>query len=158
MARVTFTVHSHSSIDADAVWRALVDWQGHGDWVPATTVRVIEGDGGVGTVFVARTGVGPLAFDDHMVVTAKDDEARTATVRKTGPLLLGEAGFTVVSTPTGSLLSWFEDVTIPRVPSFLGPIAVLPTKASFMVALANLRRQLTRQDPSAVHGSAPEPE
>lgn len=144
MARVTFTVHTRWSIDPDTLWRALVDWQGHGEWVPATTVRMIEGDGGVGTQFVARTGVGPLAFDDHMTVTARDDRARSATVRKTGPLLLGDAGFTVIATPTGSMLTWFEDVTVPRVPRFLGPVAVLPSKASFLVALANLRRRLQR--------------
>lgn len=144
MARVTFTVHTRWSIDAETLWRALVDWQGHGDWVPATSVRILEGDGGVGTVFVARTGVGPLAFDDHMVVTAREDQSRSATVRKTGPLLFGEAGFTVVSTPTGCLLTWFEDVTVPRVPRFLGSLAVLPSKASFLVALANLRRRLQR--------------
>lgn len=144
MARVTFTVHTHWSIDPDTLWRALIDWQGHGDWVPATTVEVTQGDGDVGTTFVARTGVGPLAFDDHMVVMSRDDDARTATVRKTGPVLFGEAGFTVISTPNGCMLTWFEDVTIPRVPRFVGPVATLPSKASFLVALGALRRRLQR--------------
>lgn len=65
-------------------------------------------------------------------------------MRKTGPLLFGEAGFTVVSTPTGCTLTWFEDVTIPRVPAFVGPLATLPGKASFRLALAQLRRRLLR--------------
>lgn len=152
MARVTFTVNTRWPVDGERLWAALTDWASHGDWVPATSVRLLHGAGEVGTRFVARTGVGPLAFDDHMTVTVLDPMTRRAVVEKTGPLLFGEAGFSIIETPTGCQLSWFEDVTVPRAPKALGWVATYPARASFVIALSRLRRQLTRQ-----HGAARTP-
>ncbi len=58
-------------VDAAAgrVWDVLTDWRRHGDWVPLTTITVIEQGPGVGTRFVARTAVAGLGMDDVMEVT-----------------------------------------------------------------------------------------
>ena len=143
MARVAFTVTERWPIDSQRVWDALVDWAGHAEWVPATTVRIESGDGGHGTVFIARTGLGPLAFDDTMQVVQFDPTARTASVRKLGPLLTGTAGFTVVPEGSASRLEWFEDVEVPRLPNIATPLARGVARLSFRLALGRLRRTLT---------------
>ncbi len=50
-------------------WRRLTDWPRHAAVVPLTRVTVrTPPPTRVGTVFVARSGMGPLAFDDPMEV------------------------------------------------------------------------------------------
>ena len=50
-------------------WHRLTKWQRHADVVPLTRLTVITPPPTrEGTVFVARSGVGPLAFDDPMEV------------------------------------------------------------------------------------------
>ncbi len=68
-----FEVVRHTELTADAAWAKLTDWTCHGAFIPFTDVRVTsQGARGVGTVFVARTSLGPLAFDDPMEVTYWD--------------------------------------------------------------------------------------
>ena len=53
---------------ADA-WRRLTDWERHADHVPLTRIAVTTASpAGVGSAFVARTGVGRAALDDPMRV------------------------------------------------------------------------------------------
>lgn len=66
---VLFTLERRSSLPADRTWRRLTDWPRHADVVPLTRVTVrTPPPTGEGTVFVARSGIGPLAFDDPMEV------------------------------------------------------------------------------------------
>ena len=53
----------------EATFAAVMDWTGQSRWIPLTDTRVLDPDPGVGQRVVARTGVGPLAFDDPMTVT-----------------------------------------------------------------------------------------
>ncbi|WP_086803171.1 SRPBCC family protein [Streptomyces caniscabiei] len=67
---VLFLLERLSPLPVDRAWRLLTDWPRHGDVVPLTQVTVrTPPPTGEGTVFVARSGVGPLAFDDPMEVT-----------------------------------------------------------------------------------------
>ena len=142
MARVGFTVRQEWNVDQHRLWSALADWQGHGSWVPATTVRILEGDGGLGTRFVARTGIGPLAFDDNMTVVEFDPATTHAVVEKTGPLIKGSAGFRIEPRPGGCALMWFETVHVPGLPRILSPIAAAVGKFAFNYALNRLRSRL----------------
>ena len=144
MARVSFNVRKSLALPADAVWQELTAWPRHATWIPATTITLLEGDGGIATRFVARTGVGPLALDDTMVVTHLDPSKRTAGIRKTGPLITGEAGFTVAQVGSGCSLDWWENVEVPHVPRHLAPILALVGRLSFGVAIGRLQRQLRR--------------
>jgi hypothetical protein len=144
MGQVVFEVVLDWPLPLERVWEALNDWPSHGDWVPATTVRVLSGDGGVGTEFVARSGWGPLAFDDTMTVMRQDIEARVVHVDKTGPWLLGTAGFELTPTAAGCTVRWFEEVNVPYLPRLLcGPVAAV-SRVGFGVALGQLRRRLER--------------
>lgn len=103
------------------VWALLVDWPSHGRWVPLTTVTTTSPSAaGVGASFVGRSGVGPLAFDDPMVVTAwqppDGDTAGRCAIRKTGRVVLGDAAFSV--TPRGAAsceVEWTETIEVAGV-------------------------------------------
>jgi hypothetical protein len=154
---VRFTVTRHVDADARRVWDELIDWPGHGAWIPATRVES-HSDGAptdVGYTFTAWTGVRPLALEDRMQVTACawDDDTKTGscTVDKLGPVLHGEAGFTVrpaASTTTtdgrGATIEWREDVTVRFLPRLLSPIATIVGRLGFTMALRSLARQLAR--------------
>ena len=142
MGQVQFQVRVPMRADADVVWGALIDWPGHAAWVPLTSVRVEVGDGGVGTRFIARTGLGPIAFDDTMRVDHVDADSRSAAVTKLGPLLTGRAGFTVVAAGTGSAVDWWEEVQVPLLPQFLAPLVGWASSLAFRAALRRLERQL----------------
>jgi hypothetical protein len=65
----TFEVVRRSGLSVDEAWTRLTDWQRHGHAMPLTKVSVTEPSEAVGTTFVARTGIGPVGFDDPMEVT-----------------------------------------------------------------------------------------
>lgn len=142
MARVSFTLHQQWSIPADRLWNALADWEGHSEWIPLTRVRILHGDGGLGTKFVARTGIGPLGFDDNMTVIEFDATTTHAVVEKTGPLLKGSAGFRITPTAQGCALEWFETVQVPGLPRILVPLVNKIATAAFAIAFGGLRKHL----------------
>jgi hypothetical protein len=125
---------------AQATWDAVVDWERQGRWLPVTKVKVVAAgpDRGLGTRFVARTGVGPLAVVDRMTVT-EWDPPRRATVTKTGRVMRGSAWFEVRPLDSGRCrLVWGEALTPPP----FGPLArpagavlALGTRAFFPFAL-----------------------
>ena len=97
MAQVVFTVRRSLRLPAQAVFDELIDWSGHAEWVPMTKVEILEGDGGVGTAFVATTGLGKAALPDRMRVEALDREAMTVHIVKIGPVLTGDVHLAVTA-------------------------------------------------------------
>ena len=57
---------------ASRVFAAFVNWERQSDWIPFTKVRVVEGDGGEGSLIEAITGVGPAGLRDEMRVVRID--------------------------------------------------------------------------------------
>lgn len=131
MARVHFRVRRPLPLPSRVAFDELVDWRGHADWVPMTRVVIESGDGGVGTTFVATTGLGPLALPDRMRVESMDAEARTVTVVKVGPVLTGDVRLAVESVgDTACIVHWDEDVRVPLLPGFLSkPVGAVARKA-----------------------------
>jgi hypothetical protein len=79
---------------------------------------------GEGTVFVARSGVGPVAFDDPMeVVTWRpplDGSAGRCRLVKRGTFVTGWAEIEVRPvTGGGSRVLWREDLNVRWLPRFL---------------------------------------
>lgn len=149
MARVTFDLVRRFDPAPRRVWDELVDWPGHGSWIPMTTVDVDAVSVGsqptdVGFTFTAWSGVRPLALEDRMRVTRcdwNDDELTgVCAVDKLGPVLGGSAGFSVRPDGAGTALEWREDVTISWLPQFLAPIARQMGVAGFKMALRSLDR------------------
>lgn len=54
------------------VFAGLTAWDRQGDWIPFTTVRVVDGDGGEGSQIEAVTAVGPAVLRDQMRVSRLD--------------------------------------------------------------------------------------
>lgn len=67
---VTATVIVNAS--AERVFAAFTSWERQSDWIPFTRVRVVEGDGGEGSLIEAVTTVGPAVLRDEMRVVRVD--------------------------------------------------------------------------------------
>lgn len=143
MAQVRFSVHETLPYPAAQVFAALIDWPGHADWVPLTRVEILEGDGGVGTRFVATTGIRPLALPDRMRVTALDHAAMTVTVVKIGPILTGDVTLHVAAQSDHScLVAWVEDIRVPWLPQFLARPVGAAAAMGFRSSLRRMGRGL----------------
>jgi hypothetical protein len=154
MAR--FDVSLDVRAPASRVWSELVSWHKHADWAPLTTVRITSPrPDGIGASFVARTGVGPLAFDDPMTVVrwqppAGDEPGAgpgRCDVEKSGRVVHGRAWFTVTPLPGNhSRVVWSEDITVTphRLTRRAGPVLSLAGKAGFGRVLRSMAREAER--------------
>lgn len=73
---------------AARVFAAFTAWERQSDWIPLTTVRVVEGDGGEGSLLEAVTAVGPAVLRDEMRVVRLDPPYEVRVVH-CGRLLRG---------------------------------------------------------------------
>ncbi|AVT30083.1 SRPBCC family protein [Plantactinospora sp. BC1] len=73
---------------APRVFAALTAWERQGDWIPFTRVRLVEGDGGEGSLVEAVTTVGPAVLRDEMRVVRLDPPYEVRVVH-CGRLLRG---------------------------------------------------------------------
>jgi len=150
MAPVQFTVTHDFAQLASVVWEAMLDWEAHGDWIPATRVEVDPGDPtAVGATFTGYTGYGPLTLVDRMVIESIEwDESAgsgSCVVTKLGPVLRGTAGFDITSTDHGCQLVWFEDVTVPYLPSLVSPVINALSAKGFSLGMGKLAKQLSNR-------------
>jgi hypothetical protein len=138
-----FAVCADSELSPAAAWDRLVDWPAHARSVPFTDIRVTtDGPNGVGTVFVARTHLGPLGFDDPMEIVSwqppGDGRPGKARIEKRGTVMTGWAELTVEPRGSGSRATWREDITVARLPSF----AAAPTRVSSRLLFGRVLRNL----------------
>lgn len=129
-----FSLERLTPLPADLAWHRLTDWPRHADVVPLTRVTVrTPPPTDVGTVFVARSGIGPLSFDDPMEVVVwrppAGDAAGVCRLLKHGsfvtgwaeievqPYGVGEGGTEGASlTPGASRILWREDLRVRWLP------------------------------------------
>ena len=143
VASVKFTVNRDLNLPARAVFDELVDWRGHAKWVPLTKVKVLKGDGGPGTEFIATSGIGPLALPDRMLVDALDADAMTVRVSKIGPVLTGVVHLSVTATGEGaSRLDWVEDILVPHMPQFLAKPVAAAARMGFQASISRMAKLL----------------
>ena len=118
--RVVFELDRTVALPVDEAWRRLCDWAGHSDWIPMTRVEVDPADP---ASFTAWTGLGKLSLPDRMRADVQSFDGTTGHchVHKLGPVIVGEAEFTVApgSGPGTTVVTWREDVTVPKMPRFL---------------------------------------
>ena len=150
MAKISFDVRHRFDQSAKVVWNELVDWERHADWIPATKMEVEPGDPTeVGREFTARSGFGPVALVDTMRVLSCDwDESNDCgdcQVEKIGPVLFGQAGFTVTPDGAGAVVDWVEDIEVRRVPQFLAPVAAWLGAMGFKQGMKGLAKQLSKR-------------
>lgn len=90
-------------------WKRLTDWEAHGRFVPLTRITPTERG------FVARTGVGPVGFDDPMDVV-EWREPSFCRLEKRGRRVTGWAELGVEPLGTGSRVTWREDIHVRGLP------------------------------------------
>lgn len=90
----TAEVSARVVVDApvERVYAALADWVGQGRWIPLTTVRVVEGDGGEGSLIRAITALGPIRLVDMMRVESVEPPHRLRVLH-CGNLIRGPGVF-----------------------------------------------------------------
>jgi hypothetical protein len=144
---VRFTVSRQIRASAVETWQTLVDWPRHGHWAPLTVVTVTTArPDGAGAGFVARTGIGRLAFDDPMTVVQWQPPAGNhpherpgrCMVQKHGTVIRGRAWFTVE--PAGEnqcRVVWDEDISVwpHRMTRLTGPLLSAAGRAAFSATL-----------------------
>lgn len=125
---VNFLLERTAPLPLDETWRRLTEWPRHGSVVPLTRVTVLTpGPTRKGTLFVARTGVGPLAFDDRMEVTAwrppTEVEPGFCRLEKRGRAVRGWAEIEVGPGPGGrSRVVWREELAFRFLTGVLDPV------------------------------------
>ncbi|MGW6543937.1 SRPBCC family protein [Streptomyces massasporeus] len=131
----------------DEAWRRITRWPRHGDAVPLTVVEVVPpGPTREGSRVVARSGAGPLAFDDPMEVTVwqppKDGAAGMCRLEKRGRVVLGWAELEVRPGPGGrTRVIWREEIRIRFLPSLFDGLVRRSSRYVFGRALNRLLRQ-----------------
>jgi len=109
LTRVEISSRIEVPAGPEEVWRAVVDWPGQRRWMLGTRV---QGGQGLGAEVTARTGAGPLAFTDTMVITDWDPPRR-CVVRHTGRVVRGDGIFEVTPRGTGCEFRWTERLDLP---------------------------------------------
>ncbi|MFG2133872.1 SRPBCC family protein [Streptomyces sp. NPDC048751] len=144
---VTFLLERTAPLPLDEAWRRLTEWPRHGDVVPLTRVSVVTPPPTrEGTVFVARSGLGPLSFDDRMEVTVwhppADGEPGLCRLEKRGRVVLGWAEIEVRPGPGGrTRVVWREELRVRFLPGFADPVLEAAARSMFgRAANALLRR------------------
>lgn len=115
-----FDVVRRTALTAGDAWLRLTDWELHSHFIPFTTVRLTtSSSAGVGCAFVARTSLGPVAFDDPMEVTVSQtpdgDAPGFCRIVKRGRAVTGWAQLTVAQAPGGALVHWHEEAQLRAV-------------------------------------------
>ncbi|UUU25766.1 SRPBCC family protein [Streptomyces sp. DSM 40750] len=119
---VLFLLERLPRLPADRAWQRLTDWPRHADVVPLTRVSVrTQPPTREGTVFVARSGIGRLSFDDLMEVAVwQPPEGATAgrcRLVKRGSFVTGWAEIEVHPYGDGaSRVVWREDLRVRWLP------------------------------------------
>ncbi|QOV34699.1 SRPBCC family protein [Streptomyces ferrugineus] len=128
-------------------WRRLTEWSRHADVAPLTRVRVTTpGPTHEGTRFVARSGIGPLSFDDPMEVTVwrppGDDAPGLCRLEKRGRVITGWAEIEVRPGPGGrARVLWREELRVRFVPGAFDGVVERTARAVFGRAVNRLLRR-----------------
>ncbi|POX43679.1 Immediate-early protein 2 [Streptomyces sp. Ru71] len=141
-----FRLHRTAPLPLTEAWHRLTDWPRHGDVVPLTRVTVLTpSPTREGTVIVARTGLGPLGFDDRMEVTVwqppTEDTPGLCRLEKRGRIVLGWAELEARPGPGGrTRVEWREELRLRFLPTLADPVLAAAARGVFGRAVNRLLR------------------
>ncbi|MEW2619347.1 SRPBCC family protein [Streptomyces sp. NPDC048106] len=133
----TFSLTRTVPLPLDEAWRRVTEWPRHARAVPLTRIRVLTpGPTGVGTRFTARSGIGPLAFDDTMEVILwrppVGGEGGLCRLEKRGRVILGWARIEVRPGPGGgSRVVWREELRVRFLPRAFDAVVTRTARTVF---------------------------
>lgn len=141
MKGAAFTVGLQCDCSPGDALRRVLDLRAHTRLIPLTTVTpaVAADDLHPGFRFVARTGVGPVAFDDVMVVEEIDETS--ARIVKQGRAIRGFIHLRVEPVPGGSAVRWHQEVRLPWLPGILQPAVARVLRLGYRQVLRRLLDQ-----------------
>lgn len=98
---------------AARVFAAFTAWERQGEWIPFTTVRIVAGNGGEGSLIEAVSTIGPAVLRDEMRVVKLDPPYEVRVVH-CGRLLRGPGVLrcTAMGGPRTQVV-WHEWLHIP---------------------------------------------
>ncbi|MGA5898723.1 SRPBCC family protein [Streptomyces venetus] len=143
---VNFLLERTVPLPLDEAWRRITRWRRHGEVVPLTAVRVVPPEPTRrGTLVVARSGLGPLSFDDPMEVTVwqppEDGAPGRCRLEKRGRVVLGWAELEVRPGPGGrSRVVWREEIRLRLLPPLFDGVVRRSSRYVFGRALNRLLR------------------
>ncbi|WP_460070726.1 SRPBCC family protein [Streptomyces sp. YKOK-I1] len=144
---VIFQLERTAPLPVAEAWRRLTEWRRHGEVVPLTRVTVVTPPpDGEGTVIVARSGLGPLSFDDRMEVTewqppSGDGPGRCRLVKR-GRVVRGWAEIEVRPDPDGlTRVVWREELGVRFLPTPFDPLLRTAGRRMFGRAVEGLLRR-----------------
>lgn len=149
-----FRITRAVTLPADEVWARVTDWSAHAAQVPLTVVSVVTPPPtGVGTVFVARSGISRfgvrVGFDDPMEVVhweppeagvgdgGRGGEGR-CRLEKHGRVITGWAEIEVCPRGSGAVVVWAEELRISVLPRLFDPLVRRVARRVFGRALDGL--------------------
>jgi hypothetical protein len=143
---VHFQVRIDTPRPPEEAWNRVLDLRLHDRLIPLTRITsgMVPAAGLLpGSEFVARTGVGPLGFDDRMVVTDVTppvvESAGFARIRKVGGVVQGSIELRVTARPpVGSRVVWDQEISVWGVPRALGWLTARVSRAAYGLALRRL--------------------
>ena len=140
-----FEVRRASRRPVEECWRRVTDWDRHSALVPLTRVGLTAGERTqLGSTVLARTGVGPLGFDDPMEVVRWEPPPPGGTGRcrleKRGSVVRGWAEIEVSAGGGGSLLLWREEVRLRGFPRAVDPVVAAVGQRMFARVIDRLLR------------------
>jgi carbon monoxide dehydrogenase subunit G len=147
--RHALTVQVEVAAPAEAVWRAVTDWEQQGEWMLATRVEVTSpGEGRrKGATIRGVTSVGPLRFTDPMEIV-EWRPPRCCVVRHTGRIVRGEGVFEVEPAgPRRAVFRWSELLELPfgRLGRVGWPLAAPAMRAGMALSVRRLARRCGEQ-------------
>ncbi|MFE2044047.1 SRPBCC family protein [Streptomyces sp. NPDC059477] len=143
---ITFQLERTAPLPMDEAWRRLTDWPRHGAAVPLTRVSVLTAPPTrEGTVLVARSGLGPLRFDDRMEITRWQppdaDTPGRCRLDKRGRVVRGWAEIEVHPGPGGrTRVLWREQLGVRFLPDLFDPLLERTARTVFGRAVNRLLR------------------
>ncbi|MFJ6657047.1 SRPBCC family protein [Streptomyces sp. NPDC091377] len=143
---ISFLLERTAPLPPAEAWRRLTEWPRHGDAVPLTRVFVATAPPSrTGTVVVARSGLGPLGFDDRMEITVWQppgaDTPGRCRLEKRGRVVLGWAEIEVLPGPGGrARVRWHEELGVRFLPRLFDPLLERTARAVFGRAVNRLLR------------------
>lgn len=143
-AQGSFTVHFDTPLAPEDALRRILDLRQHDRIIPFTrlTPTMAADQLRPGTEFVARTGIGPVGFNDVMRVeriNLGDDQSEAgALISKHGRVIHGTIQVTITPGTAGSHISWHQSVHLPWLPGFVHAPAVRIMRLGYRRVLSQL--------------------
>ena len=143
----TFRLVIGADVGAGEAWRRVLDLRAHSRVIPLTTVTgdALSAEALVpGSRFVARTALGPVGFEDRMVldeITAPvDGQPGLARIRKEGEVIRGSILLTVTPEPSGATVVWEQEIRVRGFPGPLDPLVARVARVAYAGAIKRLLR------------------